>query len=96
MLTHIVLFKLADPTSNNMEALQEKLMSLNGKVPQLRHIEVGLNVVPSDRAYDVALYTKFDSLEDMDAYQVHPYHQEVVAYVRSVVAGSVSVDYELP
>jgi hypothetical protein len=96
MLTHIVLFKLADPTSNNMEALQEKLVSLNGKVPQLRHIEVGLNVVPSDRAYDVALYTKFDSLEDMDAYQVHPYHQEVVAYVRSVVAGSVSVDYELP
>jgi hypothetical protein len=96
MLTHIFLFKLTDPTTNNMEMLQEKLLSLDGKVPQLRHIEVGLNIVPSTRAYDVALYTRFDSREEMEAYQVHPYHQEVVAYVRSVVAGSVSVDYETP
>jgi hypothetical protein len=94
MLAHVVFFKLQDPTTENAEALQTKLQGLQGQVPQLRHIEVGIDIVRSERSYDVALYTKFDSMDDMQAYQIHPYHQEVLAFVRSVAASVVAVDYE--
>lgn len=92
MLTHVVLFKLKD------EAMIEKTMavlrSLEGNVPTLREIEVGRDVVGSARSYDIALITRFDSLAGMEAYQSHPFHQEVLAHMRTVVEGAVAVDYE--
>ena len=94
MLTHIVFFKLNDPVPENAAKLREALLSMTGHIPQIRHMEVGLNVVPSERAYDVALYQHFDSLHDLQEYQAHPNHQEVLKYILSVAATRVSVDYE--
>jgi hypothetical protein len=74
MITHIVLFKLHDPSPANVAATREKLESMRGKIPQLRHLEVGVDVIRSERSADLALVTRFDSLEDLQAYQVHPYH----------------------
>ena len=65
-----------------------------GHIPQIKHMEVGLNVVSSERAYDVALFQRFDSLHDLQEYQAHPNHQDVLKYVLSVTASRVSVDYE--
>ncbi|MDP3105948.1 MAG: Dabb family protein [Candidatus Methanoperedens sp.] len=48
----------------------------------------------SERSYDLALVTKFDSMEDMKAYQAHPVHVEVLKYMTSVRESSVTVDYE--
>jgi hypothetical protein len=94
MLTHVVLFKLNDRTPENARQLQAKLLAMVGKIPQIKHMEVGVNVVPSDRAYDVALFQRFDSLADLQAYQQHPDHLDVLAYVKSVTAGLVAVDYD--
>lgn len=95
MITHIVFFKFNDPTPANLNATKEKLESMKGKIPQLRHIEVGIDVIRSERSYDLALVTKFDSLEDLQAYQVHPYHAgEVIPHMKSVTAASAAVDYE--
>lgn len=95
MITHIVLFKLHERNGENIDRAATMLNSMAGKIPQLRHLEVGTDVVRSDRSYDLALVTKFDSLEDLQAYQVHPYHAgEVVPHVRSVSESIVTVDYE--
>ncbi|GAM09002.1 stress responsive A/B Barrel Domain protein [Geobacter sp. OR-1] len=95
MITHIVLFKLKEPTASNIAAAREKLESMAGKIPMLRHLEVGVDLVRTERSYDVALYTKFDSLADMQAYQVYPYHGEDVApYMRSISSAVASADYE--
>jgi hypothetical protein len=95
MITHIVFFKLHDRSRENIEKAGNILQSMAGIIPQLRHIEVGTDLVRSDRSYDLALVTKFDSLKDLQAYQVHPYHAgEVVPYVRSVSESIVTVDYE--
>lgn len=94
MITHIVLFKLADRSPANVEKTRDVLLGLAGKVPTLRHLEVGVNVVPSERAYDLALVARFDSLEDLQAYQVHPFHAEVANYIASVRDSVVDVDYE--
>ncbi len=94
MLTHIVFFKLNERTPENTQKLREVLLSMSGKIPQIKHMEVGVNVVPSERAYDVALLQRFDSLHDLQEYQAHPNHQEVLKYILTVAASRVSVDYE--
>jgi len=94
MITHIVLFKLKDRSPESVEKARAKLASLAGKIPQLRHLEVGADVLHTDRSYDLALVARFDNLEDLQAYQIHPVHQEVVKYILSVRESMVAVDYE--
>lgn len=96
MIAHIVLFKLKEPTAENVALVRDKLLSMDGKVPMLLQLEVGVDVIRSERSYDVALYTRFASLEDLQAYQVHPYHAgEVVPVMKANCASIVAADYEL-
>ncbi len=94
MLTHIVLFKLKDRSQRSLEKAMDVLLGMKSSIPQLRHLEVGSDVLHSQRSFDIALVTKFDSLEDLDAYQKHPVHVEVAKYMTSVRKYSVAVDYE--
>ena len=94
MFVHVVMFKLKDRYQQQAEALKAKLDALPATIDLIKSFEVGINVVESARAYDVVLISKFDSLETMQAYQVHPDHQDVLAYVREVTDGIVAVDYE--
>lgn len=95
MITHIVLFKLANPTAENIAATRNKLLGMDGKIDLLRHIEVGVDFIRSERSYDIALTTRFDSMEDLQAYQIHPYHAgEVIPHMKSVCSSTVVVDYE--
>ncbi|HSN75569.1 MAG TPA: GNAT family N-acetyltransferase, partial [Anaerolineae bacterium] len=93
-LTHVVLFKLKDRSPEAVVKTAEVLRSLDGKIAVLQGIEVGINVVPSTRAYDIALITRFASLADMELYQVHPIHQGVLAHMREVMDGAVAVDFD--
>ncbi len=94
MLTHLVFIKLQEPTAANITAVIEKLQSMVGKIPQLRALEAGADVLHGARSYDVGLITRFDSLDDMQAYQVHPYHQdEILPFLRAVMSDSKSVDF---
>jgi hypothetical protein len=92
MITHIVLFKLID--RRNAQKARDVLLGMKGKIPQLRHLEAGIDVLHSERSYDLALVTKFDSMEDLKAYQAHPAHVEVLKYMTSVRESSVTVDYD--
>ncbi|HIJ97003.1 MAG TPA: Dabb family protein [Desulfuromonadales bacterium] len=95
MITHIVLFKLTDAAPANIAATCDKLLSMDGNIPLLRHLEAGADVIRSDRSYDVALVTRFDSLSDLQEYQVHPYHAgEIIPFMKSVCSSIVAVDYE--
>lgn len=94
MITHIVLFKLKDRSPRSVGKARVVLLSMKGKIPQLRHLEVGVDVLHSERSYDIALVTKFDSLEELEAYQKHPVHVEVAKYITSVRESAIAVDYE--
>ncbi|MBW4054125.1 MAG: Dabb family protein [Proteobacteria bacterium] len=95
MITHIVLFKLAEPTDENLAVTRNKLLSMDGKIDMLRHLEVGVDMIRSERSYDIALTTRFESLEDLQAYQIHPYHAgEVIPHMKAVCSSIVAVDYE--
>ena len=95
MVTHIVFFKLANPTPEAIKTVQDKLLSMQGKIEMLRHLVAGVDFIRSERSFDVALVTKFDSREDLQAYQVHPYHSgEVNPLMKSLCSNIASVDFE--
>ncbi|GGH15539.1 Dabb family protein [Paenibacillus segetis] len=94
MIKHIVFFKLKDSSTENVERTAKVLRGLEGKVEQLRSLEIGLDVIHSARSYDIALVATFDSLEDLQGYQIHPEHQKVIQYMNEVRENSVAVDYE--
>jgi len=97
MITHIVLFKLSDPRPETIAATRDLLVSMDGTVPQLRYLEVGVDIIRSERSYDLALVTRFDSLDELKAYQVDPYHAgTILPHMRSVCSAIVAVDYESP
>ena len=96
MITHIALFKLVHANVEIIEEAKKALEGLDSKIPQLRHFEVGVNIFQSYRSYDLAVFARFDSLEDLAAYQNHPAYVEVVKYLQGVRQSVVTVDYETP
>ncbi len=93
MLTHIVLFKLKDRGPENVASARALLDTLAGNIPTLLSIEVGEDVIHSARSYDLALVARFDDLPGLDAYQVHPVHLPVLAYMREAAEAIVAVDF---
>lgn len=98
-IRHVVTWKLAAEDSavraEQASEIARLLNALVGVVPQLRAISAGANVAYPDANWDVTLVADFDSIDELEAYQVHPAHEEVVSYVRSVVASRVAVDFEV-
>jgi len=95
MITHIVFFKLNEPSAANISGTRDRLLSMWGRIPELRSLEVGTDLLRTERSYDLALVARFDSLADLQAYQIHPLHAgEVVPHVKSVCSSILAVDYE--
>jgi hypothetical protein len=70
------------------------LLAMLGKVETLRSIEVGLSAVPSERAQDLCLITRFDDLAGLASYADHPVHVAVKSFLRGVLQTSYVVDYD--
>lgn len=99
MVKHIVLWKLKSfaegaDKGENARKIKTEIEALKKKIPQIRHIEVGINFLASDAAYDVALYSEFENEKDLDVYQKHPEHMKVADFVAKVREQRVVVDYK--
>ena len=98
MIRHIVLFKLKrlESFKAKMEIMQRfksALEALKDIIPELKSIEVGINV-NSAEDYDVALVTVFDNMHDLSVYANHPEHLAAAAIIKDVKEGRACVDYE--
>lgn len=94
MVRHIVLFKLKDPSQKNLSQTKQILLSMQGKVPQLRGIEVGCDFLHSERSYDIGLTVTVDNQKALDDYQNDPYHCDVVKkHMHTVRESSIAIDY---
>lgn len=91
MVRHVVCQNFGD-AADAQEAAR-MLRELVGVVPTLRSMEVGLNELASERAYDLVLIATFDDMEGLHAYDAHPAHAAVRAFIKPRRTGTVSVDY---
>lgn len=94
MFTHIVLFKAKEPTKENLDFLKNTLLSMKGNIKELKELEVGVDVIRSDRSYDIGIITRFDSKEDYLSYDVNEFHVEKVKKViKPYIVGSKTLDF---
>ncbi len=94
MVRHIVFLKLEDNSAANKKVVQERIMSMQGKIDVLKHLEVGINFSPEERAFDLALVSDFDNKEGLNAYAINPLHLEVISFLKSIHTVTKVVDYE--
>jgi hypothetical protein len=95
LFTHVVFFKFKDRSQENIEKAKTIMQGLQGKIPELKSMEIGLDVVHSERSYDIALITRFDNKTDMEVYANHPIHvNEVLRFLRPMQENSITVDFE--
>ena len=95
MVKHIVMFKLNEKTSENMNRATNSLRSLEGNIETLKSIEIGTDFLESDRSYDIVLIAHFENREGLKIYGNHENHLPVVKIMRSLCSSSVVVDYEI-
>lgn len=98
MVKHIVLFKLKDEVPADkklaaMTAFKQAIEALPARIPLIHHIEVGLNINPGE-TWSIALYSEFDSLDDVKSYAVHPDHVAAGQLLAAVKESRACVDYE--
>lgn len=99
MVKHIVLFKLkedVDPREKQevMLRFKEAIEALPARIEVIRRIEVGLNI-NSAEAWDIALYSEFDTLDDVKFYAAHPDHVAAGKLLAGVKESRACVDYEV-
>lgn len=96
MIKHIVMWKFKDEVAEaDKLEMKRQLEALKGVVPTLVDIEIGMDVVGKDASKDMVLYSEFASMNDLQAYAVHPEHLKVVEFVKPLVCERAVVDYEL-
>jgi quinol monooxygenase YgiN len=90
MVKHIVIWKMKEDASDEQKLeMKLRLTALNGKVPELLAIDIGID--PDNGT--MSLYSEFNSIDDLAVYQAHPDHQKVVEFVKPLVAARSVCDY---
>jgi len=96
MIKHIVCFKLHDNSVEEKNKVRDLLLSMEGKVPTVKKIEVGCDFLNSQRSYDVILQVWLENKNALDEYQNDNYHVTVVKeYMHKTADASIAVDYEI-
>lgn len=100
MIKHIVMWRLKETAhgntkQENAKIIKEKLEALNGKIPGMLKMEVGIDFSKTESSADVVLYSEFETKEDLDNYQTHPEHKAVMPFVGEARLERRMVDYEV-
>lgn len=93
MIQHVYLFKLRDEADPN--EVKEKLLTLRDHVPQMAHMEVGLNFKSAENAYDIIEVCTFQTHKDFMAFGANEYHEQIRQYMKTVQVDGVKIDYEM-
>ena len=95
MIRHIVMFKIKDEFKDEIPQLVKNFYGMKGRIEGMVDLEAGADVLHSERSYDIALTTVFDTMEHFQAYQTHPVHMPVKKRMHEVRSGSVACDFEI-
>jgi len=99
MFRHTIMWKIVeDFEGRNKEEITNKmkelLEGLNGKIPGVIKIEVGINTLKAENTYDVILIGDFDSKEAYANYSSHPEHEKIVPFFKALKLDRTIVDYD--
>lgn len=97
MIKHIVMWNLRGDTPEQKAQAAALVKSvfegMRGKIPGMRHIEIGTDTSRVNYACDVVLYSEFDSQAALDAYATHPEHLQARERLADLRVARHQVDY---
>ena len=93
MVKHIVLYTFKEGVNKEeaIKVIDNALSPLVGKISGLNKLEVRL----AFQGMDYALYSEFESKEDLVNYAVHPLHLAAKEKFHHYIGSRVAADYEL-
>ncbi len=94
MIRHVFMWQVAD--GHDKQKVVDLLTTLSERLPSLRSWELGAHVgEPNDngRPWDGVLISDFDDWEGLAEYSDDPFHTEVVAQLKPMVAERAVVDF---
>jgi hypothetical protein len=96
-ISHVVMWHLKGETpaekAVSAERVKGVLLPLVDTIPQIISMTLHDSVVHEERNADLILVSEFASLDDLQAYQVHPDHEAAAAVIREVTTGRVVGDW---
>jgi hypothetical protein len=99
MIKHIVMWQIAGSSPEEkmdaMKVVKRAFESLNGKIPGMRMLEVGIDMSRVDYAFDVVLYSEFETHDALRSYADHPEHLRVKQQIGNVRTARHQVDYQI-
>ncbi|ARN74931.1 Dabb family protein [Oceanicoccus sagamiensis] len=100
MIKHVLLFRIKDGVEGRSKAesiAQAKTLieGMNGKIPGLIKVEVGVDFSDSPDSADMTLYSEFESREALQVYAGHPEHKAVLPFIKSIISERRLIDYEV-
>ena len=100
MFKHIVMWRFINGANGKSKAehalwVKEHLEALVGVIPEIKALEVGINVCNAATAYDAVLVSVFADADAMARYKVHPAHMEVATYFKGITEGRAEADYNI-
>jgi len=100
MIKHIVIWTLHDEAEGCSKAENAKkakvlLESLNGKIPGLINLEVGIDLIGDGNCGDVCLYSELETADDLPAYATHPEHVKCIPFMQAIASSRSAMDYQV-
>lgn len=99
MIRHIVMWNVHGSTlgekQSNVELVRRSFQRLNGLIPGMLHLEIGVDFSQVDYACDVVLYSEFENSAALKAYANHPEHLRVRDELTGIRIARHQVDYEV-
>jgi len=96
MFKHVIMWKVIESPLSKQETcekIKELLKSLNGKIPGLINIDVGINTLDADNTFDVVFTGTFENKEAYVKYGQHEEHAKIVPFFKTIKLDRIIVDY---
>jgi len=81
-------------TARQRAEASEIIRALQGQIPGLLNTWVGENISPRSQGYEFGGVMQFSDRASLDAYNSHPAHQKVLAFLRPLIE-AVEIDFEV-
>jgi hypothetical protein len=95
MLNHYIIIKYqAHTPEQHIDIFCQRMLALKLKIPEIISLDIGRDILCTERSWQLILIMQFESLNTLKIYQQHPEHQSLMEFNALHVADVAAVDFE--
>lgn len=99
MLKRIVMWRLKDiaqerTKKDNAKMLKDMLEQLPGKISEIEHFKIAVNIADDSAAADIVLISFFADRQAYERFLKHPEHEKIIEFTKGVSSDRWFIEYE--